>query len=70
MTKMLRLLQTARLKNSFMKYLVRMLGFGIGLERLLSLLVTFFLVQHVTACIWYAKDDGVSLILSRVFVGK
>lgn len=51
-TKMIRLLQTAKLRNKFAMYMVKILKIGIGLERLLSILLSFMILQHVTACIW------------------
>jgi hypothetical protein len=35
-----------------MKQLVEMLKIGAGFERIVFLLVTFFIMQHVIACIW------------------
>jgi hypothetical protein len=32
--------------------MLKFLKIGIGLERLLSILISFMLIQHVTACIW------------------
>ena len=51
-TKMIRLLQTTKFRNKFTYYIVNMLKIGAGLERLLIILVTFMILQHVTACIW------------------
>jgi len=44
LAKMLRLLETARLKNKYLAALVRLLGLGIGFERLIQLLISFILL--------------------------
>lgn len=52
-TKMVRLVQTVKLKkNKFSIFVNKLLKIGAGFERILYLLVTFIILQHVTACIW------------------
>lgn len=43
-TKMARLLQTQRFKNGLAVYLMKLFKLGIGLERMLSLMITFIVV--------------------------
>ena len=51
-TKMVRLLQSAKLRSKFQTQVMRLLKIGAGLERMLIMLVTFVILQHVAACVW------------------
>lgn len=50
-TKMVSLVKTAKMrsKSSFMSGLMKI---GEGLERILIMLITSLILQHVTACVW------------------
>lgn len=72
-TKMVRLLQTAKMKNRCSIYMLKIMKIGLGLERLLSILISFVLLQHVTACIWVflgridSEDDDLNWIMHNQF---
>ena len=50
--KLSRLIRFLKIQNKMMKQLVDLLKIGAGFERIVFLLVCFFILQHVTACIW------------------
>jgi hypothetical protein len=52
LTKLTRLIKIMRVKNSFLKHISEILKIGAGFERMVTLLLTFIILQHVTACLW------------------
>lgn len=52
MTRMVRLLKIVQVRNKFVKNLSEILQIGIGFERLMFLALLFFVLQHVSACLW------------------
>jgi len=50
--KMIRVLKVVQVRNTFIKKFTERLKVGIGVERLIFLLVLFFVLLHVSACIW------------------
>jgi hypothetical protein len=52
MTKLTRLLKVMKLKNNILKTFLETLKIGAGFERMVCLLLIFFILQHVTACLW------------------
>ncbi len=52
---MIRIVHLVRIKSQFSIFLQKILKIGVGFERILYLLITYFILQHVTACLWY--DD-------------
>jgi hypothetical protein len=52
MTKMIRLLKIAKVRNKLVKDLSNVLKIGVGFERLLFMMIIFFLLVHVIACFW------------------
>ncbi len=52
MTKLTRIIKIMKVKNNFVKSFVETLKIGAGFERMVFLLITFFILQHVTACLW------------------
>jgi Ion transport protein len=67
-TKMARIVHTIRLNNQFSIFIYKILKLGAGFERILYLIITYFILQHVTACIWifigryndYCSDNWIS----------
>lgn len=51
-TKILRFVRLMKVKHKMVRHLGDMLKIGAGTERLIYLLITFFILQHVIACIW------------------
>ena len=51
-TKMVRLWKASRLENSSSYFIKKLRKIGAGFQRILYLLVTFIILQHVSACIW------------------
>lgn len=52
MTKIVRLIKIVKVTNKLAKHFSDVLKIGAGQERLVYLLITFFVLQHVTACLW------------------
>jgi len=52
MTKLTRLIKIMKVKNNILKSFVDILKIGAGFERIVFLLINFFILQHVTACLW------------------
>ena len=52
LTKLARLIKIAKAQSQFMKHVAEILKIGSGFERMVTLLLTFFILQHVTACLW------------------
>lgn len=52
MTKLLRLVRLIKVKHRMVKHLGDILKVTAGTERLIFLLITFAILQHVTACVW------------------
>jgi hypothetical protein len=52
MTKMVRLLKIAKVRNKLVQNLSEILKIGVGFERLMFLVVIFFVLLHVIACLW------------------
>lgn len=51
-TKILRFVRLMKVKHKMVRHLGDMLKIGAGTERLIYLLITFFILQHVIACLW------------------
>jgi hypothetical protein len=60
LTKLARLIKIVKIQNEFIKHVTDLLKIGAGFERVVTLLLTFFILQHVTACLWifFGKLDG------------
>ena len=52
LTKILRMLKIAKVNNKLVKHLGDILKIGASTERLVLLILSFFVLQHVTACLW------------------
>ena len=52
MAKIVRLIKFVKVNNKLVKHMAEILKIGAGTERLMYLLFTFFILQHVTACLW------------------
>lgn len=52
MSKLMRLIKLLKFKNKMLRNMGEALRIGAGTERLIFLIITFFILQHVTACIW------------------
>ena len=50
--KMVRVLKVVQVRNTLIKKFTERLKVGIGIERLLFLLLLFFVLLHVSACLW------------------
>lgn len=51
-TKLARLLKTVKIKDKIGKFLTDSLKISMGVERLMLLLISFLILQHMAACIW------------------
>jgi hypothetical protein len=60
--RLIRMLKIVKERNKLIKYLNEVLKIGIGFERLLFLLMIFFVLCHINSCIWIyvAKFDETS----------
>ena len=52
LAKLSRIIKVLKVKNGLFKSLVETLKIGAGFERMLVLIITFFVLQHVVACMW------------------
>lgn len=52
MTKLMRLVRIAKVKHRMVRHLGDILKISAGTERIIYILLTFSILQHVTACIW------------------
>jgi hypothetical protein len=52
LTKIMRMLKIAKVNNKLVKHLGDILKIGASTERLMLLVLSFFVLQHVTACLW------------------
>ncbi len=52
MSKLARLIKVFKVKNNILKQFTDALKIGAGFERMVILIITFFILQHVTACLW------------------
>jgi hypothetical protein len=52
MTRFVRLIKVVKIKNKFVRHLAEILKIGLAVERLMYMLVTFFVLQHIIACLW------------------
>jgi hypothetical protein len=52
LTKLVRLIKVLKVKNNLFKSLIETLKIGAGFERMTVLTITFFILQHVVACLW------------------
>lgn len=52
MTKLMRLVRFAKVKHKMVRHLGDILKISAGTERIIYILLTFTILQHVTACIW------------------
>ena len=50
--KMIRIFKVVQSRRTLMKKVTQRFQIGIGVERLLFLTLLFFILQHVTACLW------------------
>jgi hypothetical protein len=50
--KLARLLKTVKIKDKIGKFLTESLKISMGFERILLMLITFMILQHMAACIW------------------
>jgi len=51
-TKMVRLVKTAQVRSKISILMNRIFKLGDNLQRIIYIFFTFFILQHVTACIW------------------
>lgn len=52
MTKIVRIIKVVKVNNKLAKQLSDILKIGAGTERLIYLIISFFALQHVIACLW------------------
>jgi hypothetical protein len=52
MTRLVRMLKIVKERSKLVKYLNEVLKIGVGFERLLFLLLIFFILCHINTCIW------------------
>jgi Ion transport protein len=52
MMKIVRLIKIVKVNNKLVKNLSEILKISAGTERLTYLIISFFALQHVTACLW------------------
>ena len=52
LTRLLRILKIMKEKNKLMKYLNQILKIGLGFERLFFFILIFFLLCHISSCLW------------------
>ena len=53
MLKIIRLVKIIKVNNKLARHLSDMLKIGAGTERLVYVVLSLFVLQHVTACLWY-----------------
>jgi hypothetical protein len=56
-SKLARLLKSVKVRSKMSKFMTESLKISFGLERMMLMLITFVILQHIAACIW-------------VFIGK
>lgn len=52
MARLTRILKILKERNKLVKYLNEVLRIGVGFERLLFMVIIFFIMQHIAACFW------------------
>lgn len=52
LTRIVRIAKIARVSSKLVKHLSHLLKIGASTERLILLLISFFALQHVIACLW------------------
>lgn len=52
LAKIIRMLKIAKVNNKLVKHLGDVLRIGASTERLMLLILSFFALQHVVACLW------------------
>ena len=52
MTKLARIIKIVKVQNKMVKYLVEAMKITAGFERIVCLIIIFFILQHCTACLW------------------
>ena len=52
LTRLIRVLKIMKEKSKLLKYLNQFLKLGLGFERLFFLLLVFFMVCHISSCLW------------------
>jgi hypothetical protein len=62
MTRLTRILKVLKEKNKLVRSINELLHINAGFERLLFMLVIFFIMQHIAACLW--------VFVGRFDVGK
>jgi hypothetical protein len=50
--KLFRLVKTVKVRNKMTKHLRELIKISVGLERIVLMLITFMILQHITACLW------------------
>lgn len=62
LTRLIRVLKIMKEKSKLLKYLNEFLKLGLGFERLFFLLLVFFMVCHISTCLWVMiaafQDEG------------
>jgi len=55
LVRLFRLLKIAKERKNIGKYMTEELRIAIGQERIIFMLIIYFVLQHIIACLWYAK---------------
>ncbi len=50
--KLFRLVKTVKVKNKMTRHLQELIKISVGVERVVLMLITFMILQHITACLW------------------
>ena len=51
-TRLLRILKIFKESNKMFKYMENYLNIGVGFQRLLGFVLSFFMIIHIVACLW------------------
>ena len=51
-TRLLKILKIFKESNKMFKYMENYLNIGVGFQRLLGFILSFFMIIHIVACLW------------------
>ena len=51
-TRLLKILKIFKESNKMFKYMENYLNIGVGFQRLLGFMLSFFMIIHIVACLW------------------
>ena len=52
LTRLVRILKIFKESNKMFKYMENYLNIGVGFQRLLGFILSFFMIIHIVACLW------------------